>query len=81
MRVTKCSAREYKRGKYHCTVDLLFDWFGISCMITDNICFDWQNRLIQTGQTGGEQYSDTYPFSIPWLSFCYPSYWVYSIDI
>ncbi len=19
-------------GKYHCTIDLLFDWFGISCM-------------------------------------------------
>jgi hypothetical protein len=24
-----------------------------------------QNRLIQTGQTGGQQYSDTSPFSIP----------------
>ncbi len=23
-------AREYQREKYHCTVDLLFDWFGIS---------------------------------------------------
>jgi hypothetical protein len=23
---------------YHCTVDL-FDWFGISCMTTDNFCF------------------------------------------
>jgi hypothetical protein len=32
-------AREYKRGKYHCTIDLLFDWFGISCMTTDNFCF------------------------------------------
>jgi hypothetical protein len=21
---------------YHCTIDLLFDWFGISCMTTDN---------------------------------------------
>jgi hypothetical protein len=20
-----------QRGKYHCTIDLLFDWFGISC--------------------------------------------------
>jgi len=27
--------REY----YHCTVDLLFDWFGISCMTTDNFLF------------------------------------------
>ncbi len=23
----------------HCTVDLLFDWFGIICMTTDNFCF------------------------------------------
>ncbi len=27
------------KGKYHCTVDLLFDWLGISCMTTDNFCF------------------------------------------
>ncbi len=43
-------------SKYHCTIDLLFDWFGISCMTTD-IFFNLQNRLIQ--------YSDTSPFSIP----------------
>jgi hypothetical protein len=35
-------------------------------MITDNFCFYLQNRLIQTGQTGGQLYSDTSPFSIPW---------------
>jgi hypothetical protein len=28
-----------KCRKYHCTVDLLFDWFGISCMTTDNFLF------------------------------------------
>jgi hypothetical protein len=50
---------------YHCAADLLFDWFGISCMTTDNFRFYLQNRLIQTGQTGGQQYSDTYPFSVP----------------
>ncbi len=108
---------------YQCTVDLLFDWFGISCMTTsgwkttlltsvffvwtfvflvtsvfltswdyadgidtddkyrclrmldwlvsthpmttDNFHFYLQNRLIQTGQTGGQLYSDTYPFSVP----------------
>ncbi len=44
---------------------LLFDWFGISCMTTDNFCFYLQNRLIQTSQTGGQQYSGTSPFSIP----------------
>jgi hypothetical protein len=57
--------REYLRGKYHCTIELLFDWFGISCMTTDNFCFYLQNRLIQTSQTGGQQYSDTSLFSIP----------------
>ncbi len=59
--------REYKRGRYHCDIDLLFNWFGISCMTTDNSCFCLQNRLIQTSQTGGQQYSDTSPFSIPWF--------------
>jgi hypothetical protein len=37
-------------------------------MTTDNICFYLQNRLIQTSKTGGQQYSNTFPFSIPWLS-------------
>jgi hypothetical protein len=54
-----------KGGKYHCTIDLLFHWFGFSCMATDNFCFYLQNRLIQTSQTGGQQYSDASPFSIP----------------
>ena len=50
-----------KGGKYHCTVDLLFDWFGISCMRTDN--FFLQNRQTQNSQTGGR--CDTSLFSIP----------------
>ncbi len=53
-------------GKYHCTVDLLFDWFGISFVTAEFFCFYWQNRLIQTSQTGGPWYSDTSPLSIPW---------------
>jgi hypothetical protein len=44
-------SKEYLRRKYHCTVDLLFDWFGISCMTTDNFRFYLQNRLIQTSKT------------------------------
>ncbi len=35
-------------------------------MTTDNFCFYLQNRLIQTSQTGGQQYNETSPFSIPW---------------
>jgi hypothetical protein len=23
-------------GKYHCTVDLLFDWFGLVCFVNKN---------------------------------------------
>jgi hypothetical protein len=34
-------------------------------MKADNFCFYLQNRLIQTSQTGGQRYSDTSPFSIP----------------
>jgi hypothetical protein len=43
------------KGEDHCTIDLLFDWFGISCVTTDNFCFYLQNSLIQTSQTGGQQ--------------------------
>jgi hypothetical protein len=35
-------------------------------MTTDNFCFYLQNRLIQISQTGGQWYSDSSPFSIPW---------------
>jgi hypothetical protein len=33
-------------------------------MTTDKLCFYLQNRRIQTG---GQWYSDTSPFSIPWF--------------
>jgi hypothetical protein len=56
--------RNTKEGSITVTIDLLFDWFGISWMTTDNLCFYLQNRLIQTSQTGGQRYSDTSPFSI-----------------
>ncbi len=36
-------------------------------MTTDNFCFYLQNRLIQASNTGGQWYSDTSPFSIPWF--------------
>jgi len=28
--------------------------FGISCITADNFCLYFQNRLIQTSQTGGQ---------------------------
>ncbi len=38
-------------------------------MTTDNFCSNLQNILIQTSQTGGQWYSDTSTFSIPWLHY------------
>jgi hypothetical protein len=34
-------------------------------MTADIFCFYFQNRLIQTSQTGGQQYSDTPPLVFP----------------
>ncbi len=34
-------------------------------MTTDNFCFYLQNRLIQSSQTGGQQYRDTSPLVFP----------------
>jgi len=31
-----CSTREYLRVKYHRTIDLLYDWFGIVCLANKN---------------------------------------------
>jgi hypothetical protein len=39
-------------------------------MTTDNFGFYLQNRLIQSSQTGGQQYTDTSPFGIPYLVQC-----------
>ncbi len=59
-------SREYWRGKYHCTVDLLFDWwFGLVCFANKNKNCQLSYSQFQTSQTGGQWYSDTYPFSIP----------------
>ncbi len=35
-----------KGGKHHCTINLMFDWFGISCMTTIDIK-SLQNRLLK----------------------------------
>jgi len=44
----KQSGQGILKGKYNRTIELLFDWFEISCMTTDNFCFYLQNRPIQT---------------------------------
>jgi hypothetical protein len=42
-------------------------------MTNDNFCSYLQNRLIQTGQTGGQQYSGTSPFSVPCINHPQPA--------
>jgi len=44
---------------------------GNNLVTTDNFCFYLQNKLIQTSQAGGQWYSDTFPFSIPWLEWLF----------
>ncbi len=60
--------REYLRGKYHCTVDLLLGWFGIVCFANKNKNCHLSYSWFQTSQAGGQWYSDTSPFSILWTN-------------
>jgi hypothetical protein len=55
-------------GKYHCTVDLLFDWLGLVCFANKNKNCQLSYRWFQTSQTGGQWCSDTSAFSIPCLN-------------
>ncbi len=68
--LTKDSAREHWRGKYHCTVDLLFDQFGLVSFANKNKNCQFSYSWFQTSQTGGQWYSDTSPFNVPWFSLC-----------
>jgi hypothetical protein len=63
--LTNTHTREYYRGKYHCNIDLLFDWVGLVCFANKNKNCQLSYSWFQTSQTGGQWYSDTSPFSIP----------------
>jgi hypothetical protein len=52
-------------GKYHCTVNLLFDQFGLACFANKNKKCQLSYSPFQTSQTGGQWYSDTSTLSIP----------------
>ncbi len=51
---------------YHCTIDLLFDLFGLVRFENKNNSCQLSDSWFQTSQTGGQLYSDTSPFSITW---------------
>jgi len=53
-----------KGGKYHCTIDLLFDWFGLVCFANNNKIVSCQTADYKTVKQEGND-SDTSPFSIP----------------
>jgi hypothetical protein len=60
------------KGKYHCTIDLLFDWSGLVCFANKNKKCQLSYSWFQTSQTGGQQYSD----SIHWLNLRSKFGWV-----
>jgi len=49
------------KGEVSCTDDLLFDLFGLVCYANKNKNCQSLYSWFQTGQTGGQQYSDTSP--------------------
>jgi len=57
------------KGQYHCTIDLVFNWFGLVSFAHKNKNCQLSYSWFQTSQTGGGQcYSDTSPSSIPYTS-------------
>jgi len=67
--VLTLTTREYFRGKYH------YPWPPV-WLVWNQLFYNWQflfslakqqDRLIQTSQIGGQWYSHTPPFSIPWF--------------
>ncbi len=36
LNITMRTDREYQRGMYHCTINLLFDWIGLVCFANKN---------------------------------------------
>jgi hypothetical protein len=62
------TTREYWRGKYHSTIDLLSDLLGLVYFADKNKNCQLSYSWFQTSQTGGQWYSDTSKFSIPWTT-------------
>ena len=52
-----------RRGKYHCTSDLQFVWFGRSSFSPSKYQQILMLCQIQSSQTGDQTYSDIFPYS------------------
>ncbi len=57
-----------KGGKYHCTIDLLFDWFGLACLANTNKNYQLSYSWLIPNQSNRRWTVQWYlPFSIPWV--------------
>jgi hypothetical protein len=50
-------------------------------MTNDNFCIYLQNRVIQTSEIGGQQYSDPSPFSFLWSNYQEPELAVFNFKL
>ncbi len=64
------------KGEVHCTIDLLFDLFGLVCFANKNKNCQLSYNWFQTSQTGSLWYSDTSPSSTPWSETGFGTYFV-----
>ena len=53
-----------RKGKYHCTADLLFDRLGFGQTSKSVYSFIQQNSWIQTSQTGSQPYNEISPYEV-----------------
>ena len=56
--------REHLKGKYHCTIDLLFDWFGNVPLCSTKFSAPSMKNISKPVK---QEVSDTSPLSVPWL--------------
>jgi len=59
------SGRDELKGKYHCTVDLLFGQFRNVHLCSTKFSAPSTEAHFQTSQNGGQPYSDTSPSTKP----------------
>jgi hypothetical protein len=70
--VTSVSPGNTKGGSITAPLTSCLTGFGLVCFANKNKNGQLSYSRFQTSQTGGQQYSDTSPFSIPWRN---PTFW------
>ena len=57
----------HHKGKYHCTTDLVFDWFGFDQTSKSAVDLTYAKQLNPSSKTGGQPYSDSPPYEVSGL--------------